>query len=119
MSMVTLVFKLASPEIKLYVRSSKSNSVLIWSEKNLTKEQITKNNQGNKLRHFNNDVKVFAKMWFNPSTKTLTIRKPETHYGLQKDAYINIRCTSIWINYLHMSNLDNLKNSLIIFMINF
>lgn len=49
--MVTLVLKLASPEIKLYVRSRKSNSVLIWSEKNLTKEQIPKNNQGNKLRH--------------------------------------------------------------------
>lgn len=116
--MITLVLKLASPEIKLYVRSSKSNSVLIWSEKNLTKEQIPKNNQGNKLRHFNNDVKVFAKMWFNPSTKTLTIQKPETHYGLQR-MHIIIRCTSIWINNLHMSNLDNLKNSLIIFMINF
>lgn len=66
--MATLVLKLASPEIKLYVRSSKSNSVLIWSEKNLTNEQTTKNNQGNKLRHFNDDVKVFAKMWLNPKT---------------------------------------------------
>lgn len=46
MSMVTLVLKLASPEIKLYVRSSKSNSVLIWSEKNLTNEQTTKKKSG-------------------------------------------------------------------------
>lgn len=112
--MVTLVLKLASPEIKLYVRSSKSNSVLIWSEKISLKNKYQKI----KLRHFNDDVKVFAKMWFNPSTKTLTIRKPETHYGLQR-MHIIIRCTSIWINNLHMSNLDNLKNSLIIFMINF
>lgn len=69
--MVTLVLKLASIEIILYVRSSKSNGVLIWSEKNLTKKQITKNNQASILRHFNDDVKVFAKMWFNPTTLNL------------------------------------------------
>lgn len=53
MSMVTLVLKLVSPEIILYVRSSKSNSVLIWREK------ISLNNKQQKIiRVTNSDTLI-------------------------------------------------------------
>lgn len=45
MSMVTLVLKLAKPETN--ARSNKSNSVLIWSEKNLNNKQTKVNRQTN------------------------------------------------------------------------